>query len=70
MAGFWSLVKSQELWESAKFALIKDVNITQNEIGRGSFGVVYGAVYGGTQCVAKEIHHNLVGGGVSNNTVL
>ena len=73
MASLWSLVRgrsSQELWDSARFALIKDVDITQNEIGRGSFGVVYGAVYGGTQCVAKEIHSNLIGGGVGDNAVL
>ena len=73
MDSLWSLVRgksSQELWDSARFALIKDVNITKNEIGRGSFGVVYGAVYGGTQCVAKEIHSNLVGGGVEDNAVL
>ena len=61
---------SQELWDSAKFSLIKNIYITQNEIGRGSFGVVYGAVYEGTQCVAKEIHSNLIGGGVSNNVVI
>ena len=73
MDSLWSLVRgksSQELWDSAKFALIKDVDITKNEIGRGSFGVVYGAVYAGTQCVAKEIHSNLVGGGVEDNVVL
>ena len=73
MDSLWSLVRgrsSQELWDSAKFALIKDVDITKNEIGRGSFGVVYGAVYGGTQCVAKEIHSNLIGGGVDDNAVL
>ena len=73
MASLWSLVRgrsSQELWDSAKFSLINDVKITRNEIGRGSFGVVYGAVYGGTQCVAKEIHSNLVGGGVGDNAVL
>ena len=72
-ASLWSLVtgsSSQELWDSAKFSLIKDISITQNEIGRGSFGVVYGAVYEGTQCVAKEIHSNLIVVGVSNNTVL
>ena len=71
-ASLWSLLtgsSSQELWDSAKFSLIKDISITQNEIGRGSFGVVYGAVYEGTQCVAKEIHSNLIGGGVSNNVV-
>ena len=73
MSGLWSLVRdksSQDLWDSAKFALIKDVDIIKNEIGRGSFGVVYGAVYGGTQCVAKEIHSNLIGGGVDDNAVL
>ena len=72
-ASLWSLLtgsSSQELWDSAKFSLIEDIYITQNEIGRGSFGVVYGAVYKGTQCVAKEIHSNLIGGGVSNNYVL
>ena len=72
-ASLWSLVRgrsSHELWDSAKFARIDKVYITQNEIGRGSFGVVYGAVYGGTQCVAKEIHHNLIGDGVNDNAVV
>ena len=71
-ASLWSLVRGrslQELWDSAKFARINKVYITQNEIGRGSFGVVYGAVYEDTQCVAKEIHHNLIEG-VSKNTVV
>ena len=69
----WSLLRgssSQEIWDSAKFSLIKNIYITENEIGRGSFGVVYGAMYEGTQCVAKEIHNNIIGEGVSNNVVL
>ena len=72
-ASQWSLLSGsspQELWDSAKFSLIKNIYITQNEIGRGSFGIVYGAVYEGMQCVAKEIHSNLIGEGVSNNVVL
>ena len=73
-AGLWSLIRGrtlQELWDSAKFARIDKVYITQNEIGRGSFGVVYGAVYEGMQCVAKEIHHNfLKGDGVTNDVVV
>ena len=72
-ASLWSLVRgksSQDLWDSAKFSLIEKVSITQNEIGRGSFGVVYGAVHGGTQCVAKEIHRNLIGEGVNDNTIV
>ena len=72
-ASLWSLVRgksSQDLWDSAKFALIENVYITWNEIGRGSFGVVYGAVYGGIQCVAKEIHHTLIGEGVNDNTIV
>ena len=72
-ASLWSLVRGrslQELRDSAKFARINNVYITQNEIGRGSFGVVYGAVYGGTQCVAKEIHHSLIGYSVSNTAAM
>ena len=62
-ASLWSLVRgrsSQELWDAAKFARVDKVYIT-HEIGRGSFGVVYDAVYEGTQCVAKEIHHKFFG---------
>ena len=72
MASLWSLVRgrsSQELWDPARFSLINDVKITRNEIGRGSFGVVYGAVHGGTQCVAKEIHSNLIGGGIGDKAI-
>ena len=72
-ASLWSLFRgrsSQDLWDSAKYALIEKVSITQNEIGRGSYGVVYDAVYGGTQCVAKEIHDILIGEGINNNVVV
>ena len=65
MASLRNLVRrrsSQELWGSVRFSLINDVDITQNEIGRGSFGVVYGAVYEGRRCVAKEIHSYLIEG--------
>ena len=72
-ASLWSLVRgrlSQEVWDSAKFTRIDKVYITQNEIGRGSFGIVYDAVYGGTQCVAKQICCNLIGDGVTNKFVI
>ena len=35
----------EELWNSGKFSIIKDVTITQKMICQGSFGVVYNAVY-------------------------
>ena len=72
-ASLWSLVRgraSQELWDSAKFARIDKVCITQNEIGRGSFGIVYGAVNGDIQCVAKDIYRNLMGDCVSDNAIV
>ncbi|XP_065887100.1 serine/threonine-protein kinase TAO3-like isoform X2 [Dysidea avara] len=63
MSGFWSLLgysSAQELCDSAKFSVIKNITITEIEIGRGSYGVIYKAIYGGKECVAKEIHHNLI----------
>ena len=63
MSSFWSLLgysSAQELCDSAKFSVIKNITITEIEIGRGSYGVIYKAIYGGKECVAKEIHHNLI----------
>ena len=48
-----------KLLEAAKFSIIEDINITPHEIGRGSYGTVYAAIYDGKPCVAKEIHPHL-----------
>ena len=45
-----------KLLETAKFSIIADLTITNHELGRGSYGTVYAAEYGGKPCVAKEIH--------------
>ena len=51
---------NQSKLDTAKVSIIKDLTITTTELGRGSFGVVYAAVYKGKPCVVKEIHHFLV----------
>ena len=48
-----------KLLEAAKFSVIEDITITPHEIGRGSYGTVYAAVYDGKPCVAKEMHSYL-----------
>ena len=73
MSLLWSLLgssSSQQLWDSAKFSIIRNITITEFEIGRGSYGVIYNALYGGKECVAKEIHHNLMVDGIGTNTVI
>ncbi|XP_065887110.1 probable serine/threonine-protein kinase kinX isoform X2 [Dysidea avara] len=42
--------------ETAKFSIIENITITPRELGRGSYGTVYAAVYNGKPCVAKELH--------------
>ena len=39
---------------------IKDITITPNEVGQGSYGIVYSAVYNGKSCVAKVMHPHLI----------
>jgi len=74
MASFFGFFGSgsQQLWDSAKFSLIKSnsITITQIEIDRGSYGIIYKAIYGGKECVAKEIHHALIEGGIKSNTAV
>ena len=73
MSGLWSIFSSSsshQLWDSAKFAVIKNVSITQVEIGRGSYGVIYNTTYEGKECVAKEIHHSLIMGDDNSNVVV
>jgi len=91
MSDLWSLLhysSSQELWDSAKFTVIKsitttktvkktntteesrNITITEIEVGRGCYGVVYKAIYEGKECVAKEIHHNIMVDGISPHIVV
>ena len=73
MSGLWKLLgygSSQDLWDSAKFSIIKNVTTTEVEIGRGCYGVLYKSTYGGKECVAKEIHHNIMVDGISPITVV
>ena len=51
---------SQSKLDTTKVSVITDLTITPNELGRGSFGVVYEAVYKGKPCVVKEIHNFLI----------
>ena len=55
----WKSIKSKEesrLLEIIEPFHIKDITITPNEIGCGSYGIVYSAVYNGKSCVAKVMH--------------
>jgi len=45
-----------ELLETAQSHIIDDLTIVQNELGRGSYGIVYAAEYNGKPCVAKVMH--------------
>ena len=53
-----------KLLESAKFSVIAEKNIKINRcevLGRGSYGIVYAAVYDGAACVVvKEMHPYLI----------
>ena len=52
-----------KLLESAKFSVIAEKNIKINRcevLGRGSYGIVYAAVYDGGACVVKEMHPYLI----------
>ena len=77
---------SQKLWDSAKFSIIKttttkvdknneksdvsNITITEVEIGRGCYGVIYEATYKGKKCIAKEINHNIKIDDISPNTIV
>ena len=50
--------------------MIKDITITKSEIDRGSYGVIYKAIYSGKECVAKEIHSILIETGIKSNVVV
>jgi len=49
-----------KLLESAEFAIIEDLIITNTNLGRGSYGTVYAAEHNGKPCVAKEMHSYLL----------
>ena len=36
--------------------VIEHISISNNELGKGSYGTVYAALLGSTKCVAKELH--------------
>jgi len=49
------------LREPGEFSAITEgIAITSTVLGRGSYGIVYAAVYNGKECVAKEMHPYLV----------
>ena len=48
--------KLKLLENTAKFSIIEEITITPSELGRGSYGTVYAAVYSSKPCVAKEMH--------------
>ncbi|XP_065887091.1 uncharacterized protein [Dysidea avara] len=52
----WWGSNKPKLLETAEFSIIEDITITPHEIGRGSYGTVYAALYDGKPCVAKEMH--------------
>ena len=63
MSWLWKSNKSKvdsKLLDVIELFLIEDINITPNEIGSGSYGIVYSAVYNGEPCVAKVMHPHLI----------
>ena len=63
MSWFWKSNKSKvesKLLEVFELFLIEDITITPNEIGSGSYGTVYSALYNGKSCVAKVMHPHLI----------
>ena len=57
----WKSSKSEsKLLEIVELFLIENITITPNEIGSGSYGIVYSAVYNGKPCVAKMMHPHLI----------
>ena len=55
-----SKVSSKAQFKVLDAVELKDITITQNEIGIGSYGIVYSAVYSGKSCVAKVMHAHLI----------
>ncbi|XP_065887119.1 uncharacterized protein [Dysidea avara] len=53
-----SFFNKPKLVETAKYSIIHsdNLNITRQELGRGSYGTVYAAVLDSKPCVVKEIH--------------
>ena len=49
----------QRLKDEVKKFVINSLSITDDELGRGSYGVVRIAMYQGKECVVKEIHKNI-----------
>jgi len=58
----WSRAWWNKLFESRvdPSTITEGITITPTEIGRGSYGTVYAAVYNGKECVAKEMHPYLL----------
>jgi len=55
-----SYFKRPRLLDNAKFSIINEnFTIKSDELGRGSYGIVYAAEYYGKPCVAKELHAHL-----------
>ena len=52
----WWGSNKPKLLEAAEFSIIEDITIKAQELGRGSYGTVFAAVYDGKPCVAKEMH--------------
>lgn len=49
----------QRLKDDVKKFVINSLSITDNQLGRGSYGTVRVAVYQGKECVVKEIHQSI-----------
>ena len=45
-----------KLLETAEFHIIDDLKILNEQLGQGSYGTVYCALYNGKPCVVKEMH--------------
>ena len=52
---WWGSSKPKVL-EATEFHIIDDLKILKAELGSGSYGTVYCAVYNGKPCVVKEMH--------------
>ena len=59
MSRWWGSPKPQ-LLETAQSHIINDLTILQTELGRGSYGTIYAAVYDGKPCAVKEVHPYLI----------
>ena len=59
----WKSSRSREesiLFDIVELFLIENITITPNEIGSGSYGIVYSAMYNGKPCVAKMMHPHMI----------